>query len=140
MNFTVSFENNANAANARKTLTYLDLITDLTQRGWIAKNYPFEIGSWGHINNRKKTFISNIMKKHKIQYNKRSLFQNFSKISLLCSFAISQAHCQPAWQSPPSWSHNPGLHCALVEVYACRRACSVWKSLVYPCSIFYPEI
>ena len=34
---TVSFEKNANAANARKTLTYLDLITDLTQRGWTAE-------------------------------------------------------------------------------------------------------
>ena len=102
MNFTVSFEKNANAANARKTLTCLDFITDLTQRGWIAKNDLFEIGSWGHINNRNKTFISNIMKNHKIQYNKRSLFQNLSKISLL-----SQESCAHL-QFPKHTANQPG--------------------------------
>ena len=63
---TVSFEKNADAAHARKTATYLDLITDLTQRGWSAENVPFEIGSRGHINNRNKISITNVMKKHPV--------------------------------------------------------------------------
>ena len=83
---TVSFEKNADAANARKTLSYLDLTSDLTKRGWSAQCVPFEIGSRGHINNRNKTSISDIMKKHNIKVNKKILFQNVSKISLLCSF------------------------------------------------------
>ena len=40
---TVSFEKNADSANARKTLSYLDLTKDLTKRGWSAKNVPLEI-------------------------------------------------------------------------------------------------
>jgi hypothetical protein len=90
---TVSFEKNADAANARKTLSYLDLTSDLTKRDWTAQCVPFEIGSRGHINNRNKTSISNIMKKHNIKIHKKTRFQNISKISLLCSFAIFQAHC-----------------------------------------------
>jgi hypothetical protein len=97
---TVSFEKNADAAHARKTLSYLDLISDLKERGWSAENVPFEVGSRGHINNRNKLSITNVFKKHKIQFQKKSLFQDISKISLLCSFAIFQAHCQPVWQSP----------------------------------------
>jgi hypothetical protein len=98
---TVSFEKNEDAAHARKTLSYLDLISDLKARGWSAENIPFEIGSRGHINSRNKISISSVMKKNKIKILKKSLFQNISKISLLCSFAIFQAHCQPVWQSPP---------------------------------------
>ena len=98
---TVSFEKNADSANSRKTLSYLDLTADLKKRGWSAECVPFEIGSRGHINNRNKTSISNVFKKHKIKFNKKTLFQNLSKISLLCSFSIFQAHCQPVWQSPP---------------------------------------
>ena len=63
---TVSFEKNSDAAHARKTATFLDLITDLTQRGWSAENVPFEIGSRGHINNRNKISITNVMKKHPV--------------------------------------------------------------------------
>ena len=98
---TVSFEKNEDAAHARKTLSYLDLISDLKERGWSAENIPFEIGSRGHINSRNKVSISGVMKKNKIKIQKKSQFQNISKISLLCSFAIFQAHCQPVWQSPP---------------------------------------
>ena len=89
---TVSFEKNADAANARKTLSYLVLTSDLTKRGWSAQCVPFEIGSRGHINNRNKTSISNIIRKHNIKVQKKTLFQNVSKISLLCSFAIFPAH------------------------------------------------
>ena len=94
---TVSFEKNADAAHARKTLSYIDLIYDLKERGWSAENVPFEIGSRGHINNRNKISITNVFKKHKIQFQKKSLFQDISQISLLCSFSIFQAHCTATW-------------------------------------------
>ena len=63
---TVSFEKNADAANARKTRRYIDLTSDINKNGWTAENIPFEIGSRGHINNRNKSSIQNVLKKHKI--------------------------------------------------------------------------
>ena len=98
---TVSFEKNADSANARKTRRYIDLTSDLNKNGWSAENIPFEIGSRGHINKRNKTSIESTMKNHKISIHKKLFLQSISKISLLCSFAIFQAHCQPSWQSPP---------------------------------------
>ena len=98
---TVSFEKNAESANLRKTRRYMDLTSDLIKKGWAAENIPFEIGSRGFIDNRNKTSIYNVMKKHNINIQKKSFIQHISKISLLCSFAIFQAHCQPSWQSPP---------------------------------------
>ena len=97
---TVSFEKNAEAANLRKTRRYMDLASDLKNKGWSAENIPFEIGSRGHIDNRNKTSIYNTMKKYNIKIQKKPFIQDISKISLLCSFAIFQAHCQPSWQSP----------------------------------------
>ena len=98
---TVSFEKNTEAANLRKTRRYMDLTNDLIEKGWEAENIPFEIGSRGHINSRNKTSILNIMKKYNIKIQKKTFIQDISKISLLCSFSIFQAHCQPSWQSPP---------------------------------------
>ena len=99
--FTVSFEKNADSADARKTRSYIDLTSDLKKNGWSAENIPFEIGSRGHINKRNKTSIESTMKNHNISIHKKLFLQSISKISLLCSFAIFQAHCQPSWQSPP---------------------------------------
>ena len=98
---TVSFEKNAESANLRKTRRYMDLTSDLIKKGWAAENIPFEIGSRGFIDNRNKTLTYNVMKQHNINIQKKSFIQHISKISLLCSFAIFQAHCQPSWQSPP---------------------------------------
>jgi hypothetical protein len=98
---TVSFEKNVEAANLRKSRRYMDLTSDLVQNGWHAENIPFEIGSRGHIDSRNKTSIFNVMKKYNINIKKKPFIEDISKISLLCSFAIFQAHCQPSWQSPP---------------------------------------
>ena len=98
---TVSFEKNVEAANLRKYRRYNDLTNDLIEKGWSAENIPFEIGSRGHIDKRNKTSIYNVMKKNNIKIQKKTFIPNISKISLLCSFAIFQAHCQPSWQSPP---------------------------------------
>ena len=98
---TVSFEKNVEAANLRKSRRYMDLTSDLVQNGWHAENIPFEIGSRGHIDSRNKTSIFNVMKKYNINIKKKPFIEDISKISLLCSFALFQAHCQPSWQSPP---------------------------------------
>ena len=98
---TVSFEKNADAANLRKKTKYVDLSSDIIGNGWNVDCVPFEIGSRGHINRRNKITILDTLKKNKIFIQKKKLYQDISKISLLCSFSIFQAHCQPVWQSPP---------------------------------------
>jgi hypothetical protein len=98
---TISFEKNIDSANLRKFLKYQELTEDLRNRGWETENVPFEVGSRGLVTKRNKKSISDILKKWQIKTKKSQIFNDISKISLLCSFALFQAHCQPAWQSPP---------------------------------------
>ena len=76
-------------------------ILDLKTEGWETENIPFEVGSRGLVTKRNKKSISDIFKKWNVKVKKSLLFKDISKISLLCSFALFQAHCQPDWQSPP---------------------------------------
>ena len=98
---SVSFEKNSESANLRKISRYRELASDLPQRGWVTDNTPFEIGSRGYINTRNKSTICDTMRKHKTKIKKSKLLKDLSKISLLCSYTLFQAHCQPDWQSPP---------------------------------------
>ena len=101
MELTVSFEKNIESANLRKTSRYRDLTSDLRDKGWKADCVAFEIGSRGYISKRNKKSICDTLKIYKIKLQNKKLLQDISKISLLCSFSIFQAHCQPSWQSPP---------------------------------------
>ena len=101
LELTVSFEKNAESAHLRKASRYHDLTQDIKKRGWLAECLPFEIGSRGHITNRTKTDLSNILKRYKVKLSKKKISEDLCKIALLCSFSIFQAHCQPTWQSPP---------------------------------------
>ena len=69
----MSFEKNEDAANLRKSRRYVDLTSDLLQKGWQAENIPFEIGSRGHINSRNQTSTLNFIKKHNISIKKKNL-------------------------------------------------------------------
>ena len=97
----MSFEKNIESANIKKTLRYRDLTSDLRSNGWQAECLAFEIGSRGYISQRNKKSICDSLKKYKIKLQNKKLLQDISKISLLCSFSIFQAHCQPSWQSAP---------------------------------------
>ena len=101
LELSVSFENNLESAHLRKRLRYENLTSDLQEKGWETENLPFEIGSRGLVTKRNKNTIFSTTKKYNIKVKKNQLVKDISKISLLCSFAIFQAHCQPDWQSPP---------------------------------------
>ena len=64
LEITVSFEKDADSAHLRKASSYHDLIQDIKQRGWFEKCLLFEIGSRGHIRNRTKTYLFNILKRY----------------------------------------------------------------------------
>ena len=101
LELTCSFESNAESAHQLKFRKYLDLQEDLQNMGWSVQLLPFEIGSRGHISKRNKDSINQCLKRNQMKVNNNKLFKDLSKISLLCSFVIFQAHCQPAWQAPP---------------------------------------
>ena len=101
LELTCSFEKNIEAAHIRKAIKYNDLKIDLESRGWSSNIVPFEIGSRGHVTKRNKLSIYKTMKNWNIKVNQNTLIKNLSKISLLCSFTLFQAHSQPSWQNPP---------------------------------------
>ena len=101
MELTCSFEKNINSANLRKTTNYLDLKTDIETSGWKTSLVPFEVGSRGQVTVRNKKAIIESCKKNQLKIKRNQIMKNMSKISLLCSFAILNARCQPSWQDPP---------------------------------------
>ena len=95
LELSISFEKNIESANRRKSSLYLNLTEDLRQNGWVTDCVPFEIGSRGYISKRNKKSIFDTLKTHTIKIKKSKLLKDLSKISLLCSFTLFQAHCQP---------------------------------------------
>ena len=101
LELTCSYETNIESANTYKSTKYNDLKKDLEKAGWKTKLIPFEIGSRGLVTKRNKTTISKALKEVKIKINLKKLFIDLSKIALLCSYSIYQAHGQQTWQDPP---------------------------------------
>jgi hypothetical protein len=101
LELTCSYETNLEKANIRKAKNYNDLKTDLEKAGWKVTLVPFEIGSRGLVNKRNRESLTSAMKRNNIKIRHTQLFKELSKISLLCSYSIFQAHCVPSWQDPP---------------------------------------
>ena len=98
---TCSFETNVEQANMNKKIRYEDLKNDLIEKGYRVSLIPIEVGSIGQINTRNKKSIVDILRNNNLKVNINRLTHDISKISLLCSFSIFQAHCQPTWTDPP---------------------------------------
>ena len=98
---TCSFEKNIDSAFVRKSKKYNDLKSDLIKAGWTTSLIPFEIGSRGYVTKRNTSTLTGITKKVPTQIKHKKLITELSQISLLCSFTIFQARCQPTWQDPP---------------------------------------
>ena len=84
-----------------KTQSYTELKNELELAGYDTKLSPFEIGSRGHITKRNQNTIIHTLKNNSIEISGVQICKQLSKIVLLCSFSIFQAHCQPTWQHPP---------------------------------------
>lgn len=101
LELTCSFEKNIEAAHIRKAKKYNDLKVDLEKAGWLVQLIPFEVGSRGQITKRNRNALINVLKRNQIKVNNNQLFKDLSKISLLCSYSVFQAHCVPTWRDPP---------------------------------------
>ena len=96
LELTCSFETNLEKANIRKLITYNDLKGDLEKTGWKVMLVPFEIGSRGLVNRRNKESLMSAIKRNNIKIRHIQLFKELSKIALLCSYSVFQAHCVPS--------------------------------------------
>ena len=101
LELTCSFEKNIESAHLRKARKYNDLKVDLEKVGWNVELLPFEVGSRGQITKRNKENLINVFKRNRLKVKNTQLLQELSKISLLCSYSIFQAHSVPTWRDPP---------------------------------------
>ena len=98
---TCSYEKNIDAAYLRKSTKYSDLKSDLEAAGWTTGRTPLKTGSRGYVTKRNYTTLTGLTKKLSKPIKYKKPITELSKISLLCSFSIFQACCQPTWQDPP---------------------------------------
>ena len=101
LELTCSFEKNIEMVHIRKAKKNNDLKTDLEGVGWKVPLIPFEVGSRGQITRRNKDSLVNVFKRNHIKVKHNQFFKDLSKISLLCSYSVFQAHCVPMWRDPP---------------------------------------
>ena len=101
LELTCSFEKNIESANILKTRRYNDLKDDLEKAGWNVMLIPFEVGSRGQVTKRNREALTNVLKRNKLKVKNSNFFKDVSKISLLCSYSIFQAHCVSTWSAPP---------------------------------------
>ena len=101
LELTCSFECNIESAHLRKTRNYNDLKTDLQKENWNVFLVPFEVGSRGLMTKRNRESLISVFKRNRTKLKHTLLFKELAKISLLCSYAIFQAHCVHTWQDPP---------------------------------------
>ena len=87
------------AARSRKSLKsrYLQLVTDLEDKGWLVSYYTIEIGSLGHYD---KSAIRTLLDAFPLSKNeaKQVLF-SLSKIAVSCSYHIFNARLTTSWDT-----------------------------------------
>ena len=99
LELTVSFECNFEAAYRRKKDRYTSLAADIEDENYKCNNFPFEIGSRGHISLSNKSTLT--LLHHLCQPNTklRNFIQNISKVSLLASYSIYLSRNESSWTS-----------------------------------------
>ena len=97
----MSFETNIESAHIRKSVRYHDLKKDIENEGFEVDLIPFEVGSRGQVTTRNRAAITNIFLIHGLKKSAVKTIKEISKIALLSSFTLYQAHHQRTWQNPP---------------------------------------
>jgi hypothetical protein len=100
---TCPWDTDANRAEEHKTPKYADLKTALSNEGLDCSLYLIEVGAQGHIiklvkDRLRSLFWAWVPAGHRSSIGQ--MMKDVSRISLVCSFAIFQAHNDPVWFSP----------------------------------------
>ena len=128
------------SAHQKKTSKYIDLKTDLVKSGWTTSLVPFEIGSRGQVTKNNNKTIRDMMKLVNIHTQHQKLVTGLSRISLLASFSIFHARCQPSWESPPSSNHRQPTCTAALWRNPPARGLDLCYSLIVLSFIFKKNI
>jgi hypothetical protein len=95
---TCSWDTDAKRAEECKTERYADLKEELSNQGWDCSLYLIKVGAQGHIVKSVKDRLWSLFRVW-VPAGHRSgigqIMKNFSRISLVCSFAIFQARSDP---------------------------------------------
>jgi hypothetical protein len=91
---TFPWDTDAKRAKERKTARSADLKTALSNEGWDCSLYFIEVGARG----LRSLFRPWVPGGHRSGIGQ--MMKDVSRISLVCSFAIFQAHNDPVWSSP----------------------------------------
>ena len=74
----------------------------LEAKDWTVHLVPFKVGSRRHILKYAKNHITSTLKELNFQIKHHNkLFQNMSKISVLCTFSIFHAYQTKEWVNAP---------------------------------------
>ena len=100
LELTCSLPHNTTNAHNVKTSTYTQLKIALTEKGYTVELLPFEVCSNGHITNKNKQDISQILRKFNMNI-KSKVFIELGQIALLCTMSVFFAYQSTEWTSPP---------------------------------------
>ena len=87
---------NIEAANTRKRTRYEFLATDIQELGFQCHNFPFEIGSRGHVTLHNRGTLSHLCHVTGIRKTQQ-VIKNCSKLVLLASYTIFNARKTEDW-------------------------------------------
>ena len=93
---TCPFTRNIEAANTRKRTRYEFLATDIQELGFQCHNFPFEIGSRGHVTLHNRGTLSHLCHVTGIRKTQQ-VIKNCSKLVLLASYTIFNARKTEDW-------------------------------------------
>jgi hypothetical protein len=100
---TCPSDTDAKRPEERKTATYADLKTALSNKGWDCSLYLITVGARGYILKSVKDHLRSLFRAW-VPVGHRSgigqMMKDVSRISLVCSFAIFQVRNDPVWFSP----------------------------------------
>ena len=97
LELNVSFESNFDAANKRKKERYTSLANDIENENFKCHNFPFEIGSRGHISLSNKSMLTLMHQLCQPRTKLRHFIQNISKISFIASYSIYLTRNESNW-------------------------------------------
>ena len=97
---SVPFEPNITKAHDYKVNKYTPLVNDILANGFDVTLLALEVGSRGYISCDNDKTLKFIHKSLFIQTPYRKFKSQVCKLSVISSFVIFHAKCEPIWESP----------------------------------------
>ena len=100
LELTCSLPQSTNSAHNTKQSSYTQLALALEEKGFTVSLLPFGVCSNGHITNRNKQDMKQVLKIFNVLLKPKTLIE-LAQISLLCTMSVFYAYQTTEWTSPP---------------------------------------